>query len=190
MGDLRRISEDREPAGSAGGGELLARAAAGSEEASAELVDAYWPAVHRVAVLILRDHQAAEDVAQETMLSALEGAGRFDDDRPLQPWLIRIATNKALDQTRRRARRPEESLPEIAAEVSDDPATLDGLQERLEALDPETRALVVLRYVLDYRSHEIGEIVGMTAAAVRTRLRRALKTLRIQIEAEEVRNAC
>lgn len=167
-------------------GELLRQAAAGAEEACAELVDAYWPALHRVALLILRDHGAAEDIAQETMLTALQRSESFNDDRPLRPWLLRIATNKAIDSTRRRVRRPEQPLEETFAAAAGE-GDLGGLRARLESLDRETRAIVALRYVFDYRAQEIGEIVGLSAGAVRSRLSRALKVLRVETE-EEVRD--
>src|ERR687895_1169140 len=82
----------------------------GDEAALAELFNRHWPAAHRAAWLVTHDAQAAEDIAQEAFLAALQRLDGFDRRRPFRPWLHRIVVNRSLDWIRARARRPEVSV--------------------------------------------------------------------------------
>jgi RNA polymerase sigma factor (sigma-70 family) len=160
---------------------LIREAARGSADAAEQLARAHWDAAHRAAFLITRDAAAAEDIAQESLLAALAALGRFDLRRSFQPWLHRIVANRAIDWVRTRERRREVQLdpePEHRA----DPGAVGGVLDRLAELDPQTRAIVVLRCLFDYRPREIASMVGLSNAAVRTRLHRALADLRHAIE--------
>jgi len=165
---------------------LLRRAKGGDRESINELVGEHWDNAYRAALLISRDHQAAEDIAQESFIAALESLRRFDRRRPFRPWLHRIVTNKAIDHHRSLARRGEmlmkvPSSPDRASSGEDIPAEL---VEALDRLEIEDRAIVVLRHLLDYRSEEIGAILNLPAGTVRGRLSRALSTMRIELEEE------
>ncbi len=174
-------------------GQLVDAVRARQEAAAEEIVRRHWHALVHIADLILRDLPAAEDVAQEAMLSGLKALDRFDSDRPLRPWLARIAANAAVSQARKRARRPEAVLESEAAAGSgagggdSDPfvAEREDLAHALAELDPEVRAMVVYRYVLDYQSQEIAEELGLPAATVRTKLKRALDRMRIELREVE-----
>lgn len=171
----------------------LVRAARGGSAAAAEaLARRYWDEVRHVAFLIVRDPAAAEDVAQEAIVAALGGLERFDRRRAFRPWVHRIAANRAIDWARASGRRGEVGIDE-----ADDLAAIAGpadggtpqgaLGTALAELDPEARALIALRYVLDYRAREIGPMFGLGPGAVRTRLHRALAHLRERLEDEEER---
>jgi RNA polymerase sigma-70 factor (ECF subfamily) len=121
------------------------------------------------------------------MLAAVRAIDCFDRRRPFRPRLHRIVVNRSLDWMKARQRRPEVS-GELAAgsEVPAPPDEMSGeLMAALGALDPEQRALVVLRHVLGYRSSELAGMLGIPAATVRTRLARALHQLRTLLEGEE-----
>jgi RNA polymerase sigma-70 factor, ECF subfamily len=169
---------------------LLAAAQGGSVNAVEALVRRNWEAVHRAAYLVVQDAGAAEDIAQETMLAAVGKLHRFDGRRPLGPWLHRIVVNRAIDSVRARRRRAEVSadavgVPERAAEAADGARLPDELVAALATLDPEDRAVVVLRHLLDYSSSEIARMLGFPPATVRTRLRRALERLRPLLDDQE-----
>jgi RNA polymerase sigma-70 factor, ECF subfamily len=165
---------------------LIREARRGSADAVEALVRRYWDAAHRTAFLIVQDAAAAEDIAQEAMLAAVRAIDGFDRRRPFRPWLHRIVVNRSLDWLRARKRRAEVSgepdagaeAPAPAEEMSSD------LMAALGALDPEQRALVVLRHVLGYRSSELAGMLGLPPATVRTRLARALHQLRSLLEGE------
>jgi len=76
---------------------LVREAQRGSKEALAELYSAHWRRAHRAAYLIVHDAAAAEDVAQDAFLAAVDALDRFDRRRPFGPWLHRIVANRAID---------------------------------------------------------------------------------------------
>ena len=167
---------------------LIRQARRGSADAIEALVRRHWESAHRAAYLIVHDAQAAEDIAQEAMLAAVRSIDGFDRRRPFRPWLHRIVVNRSLDWLRARARRPEVSA-EVAGEVEGAASAAsdslsDELMRALAALDPDERALIVMRHLLGYRSPELARMLGLPAGTVRTRLARALTRVRDQLEAE------
>jgi RNA polymerase sigma-70 factor (ECF subfamily) len=147
-----------------------------------ELVRRHWDAAYRAAYLVVQDSAAAEDIAQEAMLAAIRQIDRFDERRPFEPWLHRIVVNRSIDWVRARKRRGEVGDDGIAE--LEDPGAANGdrlpddLVAALVTLDPEDRAVVVLRHVFDYDSTEIARMLGVPPGTVRTRLWRALERLR------------
>jgi RNA polymerase sigma-70 factor (ECF subfamily) len=167
---------------------LIRQARGGSADAVETLVRRHWDGAHRTAFLIVQDAAAAEDIAQEAMLAAVRAIDRFDRRRPFRPWLHRIVVNRSLDWVRARNRRAEVSSELAraagAARPSEDERPED-LMAALATLDPDDRALVVLRHVLGYRSSELAGMLDMPAATVRTRLARALNRVRTLLELED-----
>jgi RNA polymerase sigma-70 factor (ECF subfamily) len=165
---------------------LVREAQRGSSDALEELFRRHWRRAHRAAYLVTGDAAAAEDIAQESFLAAVRALDRFDRRRPFGPWLHRITVNRAIDYSRARALRAEGALaggePEPAPEAD---AISDSLLGALRDLGPEHRAVVVLRYVLEYTPGEIGEILGLPRGTVNSRLRRGLDRLRPALENEE-----
>jgi RNA polymerase sigma-70 factor (ECF subfamily) len=174
-----RPLRDRREAG------LVREAQRGSSDALEELFRRHWRRAHRAAYLVVHDAAAAEDIAQEAFLSAIRALDRFDRRRPFGPWLHRIAVNRAIDYSRARALRGEGQVPPTAAaelEAGPRDAISDELMSALAELEPEHRAVVVLRYVLDYTPGEIGRMLGLPRGTVNSRLRRGLDRLRPSLE--------
>jgi RNA polymerase sigma-70 factor (ECF subfamily) len=157
---------------------LVRGAQAGSRDDLEELFRRYWPASYRAAYFVVYDRAAAEDIAQEAFLAALRALHRFDRRRPFGPWLHRIVVNRAIDWARARALRRELDVEPPDAELREQPEGLhDELAAALATLSPERRAVVVLRYVLDYTPGEIAELLDLPRGTVNSRLRRALDEL-------------
>jgi RNA polymerase sigma-70 factor (ECF subfamily) len=140
----------------------------------------HWPRAFRAAHLVTRDAAAAEDIAQEAFLAAVRNLDRFDRRRPFAPWLHRIVVNRAIDWTRARKLRAEVELGDYVAAP---PAPeLDGSTlGRIDDLPPEHRAVVVLRYVLDYTPGEIAELLDLPRGTVNSRLRRGLDRMKDEL---------
>jgi RNA polymerase sigma-70 factor, ECF subfamily len=159
---------------------LIRGAQAGSEADLEELFRLHWRRAYRAAFLIVHDHAAAEDIAQEAFVSAIRTLDRFDRRRPFAPWLGRIVTNRAIDWTRSRAARREvdEEPPDRTADA---PAAAgaysDEIVRALAELSPEHRAVVVMRYVLEYTPGEIAAALELPRGTVNSRLRRGLDVL-------------
>jgi len=154
-------------------------AQAGSAEAFEALFHAHWSRAHRAAYLVVHDAAAAEDIAQEAFLAAIRNLDRFDRRRPFGPWLHRIVVNRAIDWARARSLRAE--VGDGGVEPAADPAQAQVSEElvgRLASLSPEHRAVVVLRYLLEYTPGEIAALLELPRGTVNSRLRRALDALK------------
>jgi RNA polymerase sigma-70 factor (ECF subfamily) len=137
----------------------------------------HWPRAFRAARLVTGDPAAAEDIAQEAFLAAIRNLDRFDRRRPFGPWLHRIVVNRAIDWTRARRLRAEVELADVVAAPPD--PELDGSAlGRIAELSPEHRAVIVLRYVLEYTPGEIAELLDLPRGTVNSRLRRGLDRMK------------
>ena len=167
--------------------ELVRATRRGSQEASDALVRQYWPNLYRTAFLISGDRSAAEDIAQDAMLAALDRLDDFDVGRRLAPWLHRIVANRSIDWVRRRRRQHElaRRVADAIGQREDLGAGLPApLAEALDALAELDRAIVVLRHLFEYRSSEIGKLLDLPAGTVRRRLQGALGQLKDELGKE------
>ncbi|HYZ30402.1 MAG TPA: RNA polymerase sigma factor [Thermoleophilaceae bacterium] len=164
---------------------LVREALRGSEQALAELFRVTWPGAYRAAFLIVHDHSAAEDIAQEALVAAIRNLDRFDRRRPLRPWLHRIVVNRAIDWTRVRTLRAE--VFDADADGEDDAGAArysDPVLAALRELPPDQRAVVVLRHLLEYTPGEIARMLELPRGTVNSRLRRGLDVLKARLEGE------
>jgi RNA polymerase sigma-70 factor, ECF subfamily len=162
---------------------LMRRIAGGSQEAAGILFDRYWVTAWRAAFAITGSREAADDVAQDAFQRVISKARHFDSTRPFEPWLRRVVVNTALDRHRREARWAE--LP--SSETADDHAGSTGevndrLSVALSRLPYDQRLAVVLRFALGYQHDEIAEMLDVPVGTVASRLGRATKRLRTQME--------
>jgi RNA polymerase sigma-70 factor (ECF subfamily) len=162
-------------------------AQAGSVSDLEALFRLHWPRAYRAAYLVVHDHAGAEDIAQEAFLAAVRSLDRFDRTRPFGPWLHRIVVNRAIDWARSRESRRE------ALRATDLESTIAGpalptagphtdpdaraLASGLAGLPPDQRAVIVLRYLLEYSPGEIAELLEVPRGTVNSRLRRGLDAL-------------
>jgi RNA polymerase sigma-70 factor (ECF subfamily) len=166
---------------------LIRGALAGSEADLEKLFRAHWPRAYRAAFLIVHDHAAAEDIAQEAFVQAIRRLDRFDRRRRFAPWLGAIVANRAIDWLRARTAR-RESGQEPLETAAADPAAGAYSEEVLTALaelSPEHRAVVVMRYVLEYTPGEIAQALDLPRGTVNSRLRRGLDALESRLEKAE-----
>ena len=140
----------------------------------------HWPRAHRAAYLVVHDGAAAEDIAQEAFLAAVRNLDRFDRRRPFGPWLHRIVVNRAIDWARARALRRETAQTESGDEFDTGDLSnpfSQGVAAGLATLKPEHRAVIVLRYLLEYTPGEIADLLDVPRGTVNSRLRRGLDRL-------------
>ena len=163
---------------------LIREAQRGSRDALAELYAAHWPDAHRAAYLVVHDAGAAEDIAQDAFLAAIDALDRFDRRRPFGPWLHRIVINRAIDWGRREALRRNAGDPEDEPTAPPQEQLSGELMPALAQLAPEQRAVVVLRHLLEYTPGEIARMLELPRGTVNSRLRRGLDQLRNLIEVE------
>lgn len=134
----------------------------------------------------------ADDCFQETFLSALRAYPRLSDARNLRSWILTIATRKAIDAGRARARRPvpdDEAIrvtvdrrPEAGA-MSLEVDISDPLWSAVRELPSRQRAAVVHRHVLDRSYAQIAELMGCSEDAARANVFQGMRKLRTTMEA-------
>ena len=161
------------------------RAQSGSISDLEALYRAHWPRAYRAAYLVVHDAAGAEDIAQEAFLAALRSLDRFDRRRPFGPWLHRIVVNRAIDWSRARTLRREVELDETTAAGAESPDELPALLRGLRQLSPDQRAVIVLRYLLEYTPGEIADLLELPRGTVNSRLRRGLDTLAALLPEQE-----
>ena len=173
--------------------EALVRARNGDAAAFGLLVQSHQEAAFRAAYLILRDTQAAEDIAQDGFVRAYRQLYRFREEDPFRPWLLRIVTNLALNETRRRKRglamleRFGRLVPRLAPGPERIAAASEQSQDVADAINrlpDDDRVILYLRYFLELSEAEMAQAIGKPAGTVKSRLHRAGRRLRDLIEKE------
>jgi len=137
--------------------------------------------VYRLALCRLQNTADAEDVYQDVFLRLLEQRTEGWDGERLKAWLIRAALNRCADLGRFRRRRgtlPLEAVPDLAGPVDEQTAEL---WDAVGRLPEKLRTAVHLFYGEGYESVEIGRLLGVPAATVRSRLRKARAELKMTL---------
>lgn len=161
------------------------------------LFEAFADRIYRLALGLLRDPAAAEDIVQETFLSALTHLDRFEGRSSLGTWLYRVAYNAAIDRLRRRTDEPlppdepEEQtglalpLPQAIVDWSDTPERWQADREVAAEIEraiaelPQTlRVVLILRDVEGLSTEETAETLGLSVTATKVRLHRARLAMR------------
>ncbi len=173
----------------------------GQADAVEALVECYGGLIHRVASRMLRDPRDAEEIAQDVLLTVVQKIGTFRGEAAFSSWLYRITANAAYGRLRGRRERAEVSLEPLfpvfddegrhvqpVADWSsrlDDPAvqaeTRAALSRAIARLPEDSRVVVLLRDVEGLSSEEVAEALGLSVAAVKSRLHRARLFLRRQL---------
>ncbi len=142
-----------------------------------ETIATLRPSLHRYCARMTGSVMDGEDVVQEALFDAYRKLDKFDESRPMKPWLFRIAHNRCIDFLRRRGVRHE---AEVAAAVPDTtesakPALDTGIavEHLVLMLPPKERACLLLKDVFDYSLEEIAELVDSTPGGVKAALNRA-----------------
>jgi RNA polymerase sigma-70 factor (ECF subfamily) len=172
-----------EPA-AAGETVLIARIRAGDQGAMAVLYDRYSSVVYAVAMRVLGDTGAAEDVLQDVFMQLWRHPEAFDSSRGrMSAWLAVITRHRAIDALRKR--RPSEELDEVMVSVdadlenaADRSRAMDKVRKVLGGLPGEQRKTLEMAFFEGLTHTEIAARTGEPLGTVKTRIRAALLTLR------------
>lgn len=162
--------------------ELVERVRLGDSAALDDLLRRHHPRLHAVCFRILGRRSDADDAAQNALVSIARNLNSFDGRSSFSTWAYRIAANAALDELRRRRRRPQplrdvermhEHLADPRAERAGDALENRELVERaLAALPEEYRVALVLRDVADLDYEQIATVLDVPIGTVRSRIAR------------------
>ncbi len=174
--------------------EQLAAAAAGGDRRALELLlDRHADRVHAVCRRVVMHPEDALDATQEALIAIARGVGRFDGRSRFSTWVYRVATNAALDELRRKRRRPVTGMTDdVAAGGDREPASgtnpIAAVEARLDVdaalhqVPEEFRAAVVLRDLADLDYAEIAAVLDVPLGTVKSRVARGRAALRAALD--------
>ncbi len=164
---------------------MVAAAQGGDRNALDQLIRRHYDRIHAVCRRIAGTNRDADDACQEALIKIVRSLPRFDGRSSFATWAYRIATNAALDELRKRQRRPMPGVDDIADErfeqrVDNDPSDVGDrmiLDHALGELPDDLRAAVVLRDVADLEYAEIAEALDIPVGTVKSRISRGRAAL-------------
>ena len=177
--------------------ELMRLVQAGDFSPASEIYDRYSGRIYNFALRFLRNAEAAEDATQEVFVKMMRHANQFQGDAKLSTWLFSITANWCRDYLRKADNKIKESedvlvtLP-APSELSPD-RTLEQreneamIKRALQALTPEQREAILLSRYQGLSYAEIAQISGCSEGAVKTRVFRAMETLKKALGGEASR---
>ena len=170
---------------------LLQRAVAGDVSAFERIMTRYERRVLSLAWRLLGRLEDAQDASQEVFLRAFRYLHRFDPQRPLQPWLMRMTVNVCHDIGKKRQQQPQATIEEDQFRCSGDPHQDLHSEERrrilyraLRELPEKERAAIVLRDIEGMSTAEVAEILGSSEATVRSQICTARLKIKKAVERE------
>lgn len=181
--------------------ELIERIARRDQAAMAQLYDRYARSVYGLALHVLHDERAAEDVVQDAFLTVWRLPERYDPGRgAFGPWILRVARNRAIDLLRRGAHERVStgddegtSFAERIVDPAPDPseqvwteAMADQVRAAVATLQPAQRQVIELAYFRGMTQSEMAKHLGVPLGTIKTRVRTALRRLSEMLEEAEV----
>jgi len=181
--------------------DLIGRAASGDARALEVLYERYSRVVYSFGLRIVADPQLAEELLQEVFFRAWQQGGAYSASRgSFVTWLLSITHNMAIDEVRKRNRRPrraDSDDPEaVLAAVPDEGITVedevwlgalrDTIAGALDTLPPNQRIAIEMAYFRGLTQREIAEQLGEPLGTIKTRMRLGIQKLRDQLEGHEV----
>lgn len=192
------ILPDIPPAGESGGMDhtapdeydIIRQCLEGDTDKFSILVERYKSMTYSLAYRMTGDQDAANDMAQESFISAFTGLKNFQYGSKFSTWLYQIVMNKCRDYLRAgKSRVSVDEISELRADPRETPEESasshqmsDAVQKALNALSPEYREVIVLKHMegLDY--HEISQILGASVGALKVRAHRGREMLKDLLE--------
>jgi len=177
----------------------IAQLKKGDPDAISELIGRYQHRLYRFLVRMVSDPATAEDLFQQTWVRLMEKIGSYDTRRNFEAWLFAIARNLAIDHLRRR-RGISLDERDDAGQAPVDRLSAGGRNALEQLLDFERGALLAaaieelpaihrevltLRFEEEMTLEQIAEVAGVPLSTVKSRLHRALESLRARIEREK-----
>jgi RNA polymerase sigma-70 factor (ECF subfamily) len=158
------------------------------EQAFTDLLVPLVQPAYRLACALTHDAQLAEDIVQDASFVAWRKHGKLDDRSKLRAWFLGIVANECRNARRRSwLRRVGLGLPPVLAVASGEERWVHraDLREALRRLSHEDRLVVSLFFYLDMTLEDVAAVAGTSVGAARSRLYRAIRRLRPDLEIEE-----
>ncbi len=164
--------------------QLIELAKKGDSSALGQLLETHYDLIFSVCVKITGNTHDANEATQEALISIVRGIGSFRSSAKFSTWVYRIATNAALDEIRRRSRRPTDEYTENVATYKSTPDLEESviqnidLDAALQNLPEDFRTIVILRDVVGSSYEDISDMLGIPSGTVKSRIARARQKLK------------
>ena len=153
-----------------------------TDEAFARAARTYGDTIYRVAYHALSSPHDAEDVMQTVLLRLYECKKNFESEEHVKHWILRVAVNESRKLLRSFWRRTSVPLEEWRETAAPEDTEQAEVLQAVMALEPKYRLAVYLYYYEGYKVDEVGELLGLNASTVQTRLARARAKLKTQLK--------
>jgi len=167
---------------------LINECRAGDSKAQFEIYKLYYKAMYNTSLRIVNNSQDAEDIMQESFLSAFSKIGTYAGNVSFGSWLKKIVINKSLDYLRKNKVNftSEDELGNIAIEEEtvyvENNSKLESIKQAINELPDGYRVILTLYLLEGYDHDEISQIIGVSSVTSRTQLSRAKKKLKTILE--------
>jgi RNA polymerase sigma factor (sigma-70 family) len=165
---------------------LVAAAMGGDEQALTALLDAAHPHIQRFARVLCSSPSDAEDAAQEALVILFQRIGSLRAIGALSTWVFRIVRNECIRLARRQLRRRSllEQLPPLPSTEMDvlRKLEIERIARVIANLPDDQRRVLVMRDVYGRSGHEVARDLGLSTAAMKSRLHRARVAVRTELE--------
>ncbi|WP_182200595.1 RNA polymerase sigma factor [Paraliobacillus salinarum] len=170
-----------------------------SEQEFRLIYDLFYDRIFKDAFFIIKDQHLAQDVVQDTFVKAFKYIDRLENRERMGAWLSTIATRTAIDLIRKQnswngiptdelvldhMQSKQEASASLDATI-ENKLIQEALIEKISLLKPEYREVIVLKYIHELKDKEISAFTDLKEGTIKSRIHRAKKELRIQIEADE-----
>lgn len=168
--------------------ELIRKTKQGNLHSFEELVKKYQKNIYRLAFRMTRDHDTADDLAQETFVKAFTSIGSFKEEHSFYPWIFRICMNLSINYLKRKKFMVSESelLPRKLedSKATGDPMSqlirdelMDRVESSIDALPPPFKAVFILKVYEELSYEQIAQNLKISVGTVMSRLFRARERL-------------
>jgi RNA polymerase sigma-70 factor (ECF subfamily) len=182
--------------------EIIALVVQGNHRAYEVIVLRYQKLVFNVIYQIVKQQESAADLTQDTFVKAFQALNTFKRGAALRPWLLRIASNTALNHVR--STKPYQSLEQLLEDLSgQEPASDDDVEKKielkmneeklveiLETLQPQHRHIFLLRYQHDLSYEDIGTVLDLPVTTIKSLLFRVRSKVRLLMSREFTELTC
>jgi RNA polymerase sigma factor (sigma-70 family) len=163
------------------------------DEAIRILYEMFYQRVYRTAYYITKDHHLAQDILQETFIKAFNHMDQLEDGENVGAWLTTITSRTAIDYLRKQKRWNDMPADNVLLEketaitliISSSVKTemeegwlKEDLQCMIDKLSPNYRAVIILKYIHEFKDQEIAEILNESIGTVKSRIHRAKHKLK------------
>lgn len=171
--------------------EVIRLAIKGDTAAMAQLFQQNYSFLYKYLLKVTMNPSVAEDTAQDTIIRCMENIGRYNGSSSFSSWMITIGTRIYMDKARRKKREQkwlqnerEQGIRRIRWQLESRNEEWSDLMESLARLSEDHRIAILLKHYYGYSYEEIGDMLGVPAGTIKSRIAYGIKSLRKEMNGD------